>query len=270
MPGGQARLKETNSLQAELFDAFRTSGPEGVVEFVRWLAESSGLPARPRVLDIGCGTGRLLAPYAALGWRVTGMEPDTDFLARARQSAEGLTDVRLRKGGFGAIDARGTFDMVTAVDGPFAYLLTGGDRADALRRCHRALAPRGVLLLDVPNFLWILRNYRAPTPLVGMLHGSQVTLTRRHEVDYDRAIFRTVDEYVLDAVQGGGSRLSKSHDYAMTSPPELRHLLADAGFVDIRSYNGYDARRAEPLKEGGRILLSARKPGRATPGKRRP
>ena len=57
------------------------------------------------------------------------------------------------RGGYLEIDASERYHLVTAINDPFAHMLTGRDRAEALHRVFRALRPDGVVLLDVPNFL---------------------------------------------------------------------------------------------------------------------
>jgi SAM-dependent methyltransferase len=92
--------------KSTLYDAFSTQSPAVPLAFVAWLAKSRALPADLHVLDVGCGTGRMLRPYAAQGWRVTGMEPDPDYRARAAAEAEGLPSVEVIAGGWHDIVTR--------------------------------------------------------------------------------------------------------------------------------------------------------------------
>jgi len=68
-----------------------------------------------RVLDVGCGDGRLALGAAALAASVVGVDPDPDAIAgaRAQARAHGLRNVRFRVGA--AQDLRfpsGAFDVV--------------------------------------------------------------------------------------------------------------------------------------------------------------
>jgi SAM-dependent methyltransferase len=232
------------------------SDPAPIVEWVRWVAESYGLPQPLHVLDAGCGPGRLLGPLERLRWRVTGMEPNPDFFASARAFAQSSRRVEVIQGGFLDIGQREEFDLAVAINSSFAHLRVPAERAEALRRIHDALRPGGVVCIDLPNFVWILKNYRQPQPYTFTAQGEQVTLVRRHEIDFHDATFITTDDYVLEDGRVGDRLV---HAYGMATLPELRQHLDEAGFTDLRTHNGY-ASRADERLSGPRMILSARRP----------
>jgi ubiquinone/menaquinone biosynthesis C-methylase UbiE len=57
-------------------------------------------PQGKRVLEIGCGSGRLTREYARLARQVVAIEPDPGAIAGARSdfAAEGITNVSFRVG----------------------------------------------------------------------------------------------------------------------------------------------------------------------------
>lgn len=242
---------------AELYDVFN-SDPAPIAAFLQWLAASSRLPESPRVLDVGCGTGRMFAPLAALGWRVTGMEPDTAYRSRAVDAAR-RAGGEVRPGGFGDVDADGEYHLLAGINSSFAHVLSGEERSGALRRAYRALAPGGVLFLDLPNFLWILRNYRPAEEQVRTQGLREFRLIRHHDIDFHAATFTTVEHYTVSGPGQAPQRVDKEHRYAMTALPDLLYLLREAGFREARTYRGYASRETERLN-GARMLVSARKP----------
>lgn len=244
--------------QARLYSLYETD-PGPVVAFLRHVADSHGLPPRLRALDVGCGPGRLLAPLAALGWRVTGLEPDSDYAAAAREKAADLDGADARLGGFGDVEATGEYDLIAAVNGPYSYLVTFDERRDAVERCARALRPGGVLFLHFSNFWWILKHYRPPPEQVMELDGIRVIRTATHEIDYHAGRFTHVDTFRWTEEDGAVGGAEKAHEMAMVDPPETERLLRDAGLEDLRTYNGYDDREPSPLT-GKRVLITARKP----------
>jgi SAM-dependent methyltransferase len=100
-----------------------------------------------RVLDAGCGTGRNVADYAALG-PATGADPSREAVEFCRE--RGLE--RVVQAGVEALpfdDA--SFDLVLATD----VLEHVDDDAAALRELRRVAAPGGALVATVPAYRWL-------------------------------------------------------------------------------------------------------------------
>jgi SAM-dependent methyltransferase len=102
---------------------------------------------RPRILDVGCGTGANLEMLARFG-EAEGMDVSPDALAFCRE--RGLENVRL-----GAAERLpyedGSFDLVTALD-VVEHL---DDDMAGLREMHRVLKPGGRAMLFVPAFMFL-------------------------------------------------------------------------------------------------------------------
>ncbi|OPC82611.1 SAM-dependent methyltransferase [Embleya scabrispora] len=135
-----------------------TRGPEYAERFRRLAAEGRDLHgearfchdllAEPaRVLDAGCGTGRVAIELARQGHEVVGVDLDASMLAEAEAAAPGLTWVLddladldpLQLGG------RGSFDLVVAA-GNVMIFLTPGSEAEVVRALAAMLRPGGILV----------------------------------------------------------------------------------------------------------------------------
>jgi SAM-dependent methyltransferase len=241
---------------SDLYAAF-DSPPTQIVAFLQGLVERYRLARPPRVLDVGCGPGRLLRPLAQLHWEVTAMEPNADFFASARAAAKESRRIQVEPGGFQDIDSVEAFDLVLGVNSSFAHLSRAGERSDALHRVHRALRPGGIVFLDLPNFLWILKHDRPRPPFSSTVQGREVTLHREHEIDYHEATLTTTDRYVY--TDGASPPVELVHAYGMTTLAELSFFLSDAGFAGIHTYNGYESVEPERLT-GARMLVVAQRP----------
>lgn len=119
---------------------------------------------RPKILDVGCGTGANLLMLGKYG-EAEGVDVSEDALAFCRE--RGLDKVRLGAGEELPYED-GTFDLVTALD----VVEHMDDDLAGLREMRRVLRPGGRVLLFVPTFmfLWGLqddvsnhrRRYRLP------------------------------------------------------------------------------------------------------------
>lgn len=119
---------------------------------------------RPKILDVGCGTGANLLMLSKYG-DAEGVDVSEDALAFCRE--RGLDKVRLGAGEELPYE-NGTFDLVTAFD----VVEHMDDDLAGLREMRRVLRPGGRALLFVPTFmfLWGLqddvsnhrRRYRLP------------------------------------------------------------------------------------------------------------
>lgn len=104
---------------------------------------ASGLAPGSRMLDVGCGTGRMVRELQARAMQARGMDP------WARES--GLPAPDFVAGQVEAIPMPGeSFDAVCAFD-----VLEHVDDARALAEIHRVLAPGGLLFASVPAHAWL-------------------------------------------------------------------------------------------------------------------
>ncbi|MFL5620946.1 MAG: class I SAM-dependent methyltransferase [Gemmatimonadaceae bacterium] len=245
---------------AALYAAFDTD-PTPIVDFLAWLVTSQlDRVAAPRVLDVGCGLGRLLPPLAARGWQVLGLEPDVEYAAHAAARLREVVGAEVRVGGFTDIQARTgdvtPADLVVGINGSFAYLTTPAARADALGQCRQALRAGGLLVLDLPNLLRILYEYRGPAMDARELDGRMIRLERRHRLDYDNALFITDERYEVREASGIMWELRREHPYAVITWPELSAALRAADFSHLRTFTSFVARVPERLGPGRMLVVA--------------
>ena len=105
--------------------------------------------ARPRVLEVGCGTGYVLQSLAAENrYDLTGLESHIAGLrfARSRLPAVELVQADARSLPYeSAFDAVGAFDVIEHIVEDDAVLAS----------VHRALKPDGIFIVTVPQHMWL-------------------------------------------------------------------------------------------------------------------
>jgi SAM-dependent methyltransferase len=131
---------------ADVADEYERARPGYPDEAVRWLAGET-----PRdVVDLGAGTGKLTRSLAALGHRVTAVEPLPEMIAHLRVAVPGVTVV---EGGAEDIPLpASSADVVTA-----AQAFHWFDHGPALREIARVLRPGGHVAL-----VWNTRDEGVP------------------------------------------------------------------------------------------------------------
>ena len=132
----------TDRLRVALYDAENAWAADD--EF--FLSVANGHPGS-RVLDLGCGTGRLTLAFAAAGHRVTGIDPDAAALTAARGKA-GADRVAWMEGTSSVIPAAESFDAVFMTSHVAQAIWDTDSWRRTLLDVHRALPPGGLLAFD--------------------------------------------------------------------------------------------------------------------------
>ncbi|MGW2342326.1 class I SAM-dependent methyltransferase [Streptomyces sp. NPDC001661] len=129
---------------AARFEALARSGKDvhGEASFCAAL-----VPAGARVLDAGCGTGRVMIRLAELGYDCVGIDLDASMLDVARERAPQLPWFQTDLAAFdpAALGIATDFDLVVAA-GNVLPLLTPGTEATVVERLTATLRPGGLLV----------------------------------------------------------------------------------------------------------------------------
>ena len=134
---------------AQIQDAYdrihARDGMNAVPGYYDWLLLLLGASLRGRMLDVGCGTGGMLAAAAARGIATAGLDISDVAIARARERVPGS---ELHVGVAERLPfADGEFDVVSCL-GSLEHFI---DPTQAIREMRRVTRPDGRLLIAVPN-----------------------------------------------------------------------------------------------------------------------
>ncbi len=103
------------------------------------------------VLELACGTGRLVLPIARSGVAVEGLDSSPDMLAvlRKKAAALGLDNIQLYEQSMQEFDIPKKFDTIFIASGTFQLLIPYEQALACLKCAHRHLQDDGALLIDV-------------------------------------------------------------------------------------------------------------------------
>ncbi|MFF4434175.1 class I SAM-dependent methyltransferase [Streptomyces sp. NPDC001513] len=211
--------------------------------------------AGPRVLDVGCGTGRDAAwLHHEAGRQVTGIDTSDAMLAHARTRHPGPAYHRADMREF---DLGARFDAVLCLDSALLYCHTNEDLTAFLARCRAHLTPGGLLVAEMRNgafFLGTTELLDGPRTAGFTRHGTTYTSHTTLHIDHAAQLLRRRREWTAD----DGSPPAVQHSaWRLLFPQELRHFLTAAGFEPLDLYDRPGPRTEPAWTEGDSPLATA-------------
>ncbi len=251
---------------ADLYDWVIPYRERPDISFFVDAAKDAGSP----VLEIGCGTGRVLIPSARAGIDVVGLDMSSHMLAvcRKRLREENVAvqaRVELVQADMRHFDLERRFTLATLPFRPFQHLITVRDQLSCLMSIRRHLVDGGRVVLDLFNpSLDEFANRQegqevGDEPEFSLPDGRRVV--RRHRiVAHDR--FRQVNQveliYYVTHLDGREERLVHAFPMRYLFRFEVEHLLVRCGFDVEQLYAGFD-KSAYGSRYPGELIFVARK-----------
>ena len=246
---------------ADLYDQEETQTDD--VDLLRsWVGAQS-----QRILEVACGSGRILLPLARDGHRLTGIDRDSLMVARLFAKADDTIGFTVTLDDATACDWGQGYDVVVLGGNILMNIVSDGDQMEDQRlfllKAFGALQPGGHLFLD---------------------GDARLRPDKAHSDTGERVIFQGTDSHGVsgrfsltdEAYDPDGKILSGTRRWALTAPdgerwekaqpfrkvwatvPDIDGWLADAGFAVERRWAGYEGR---PIDEGTwRAAYWAQKP----------
>ncbi len=231
---------------------YEAAGYDLDVPFYVELARESGGP----VLELGCGTGRVLVPVARSGIEVVGVDASPGMLERlgrrlAAEPEEVRSRVRIVAGDVRSVripGGSGRFGLVTAPFRVVQHLVARADQRAWLRAVahHLRRDPPGELVFDVfqPDYEQIADS---PTVSVDVERiepgtGRRIRRVSRAEHHPESQTFDVGFEWLVEEAAGGSERSERSIETTVRwfTRGELECLLELEGFEVVDFWGDFD------------------------------
>lgn len=199
--------------------------------------------AKGPVLELGCGTGRVLLPVAQQGIVCTGLDASPAMLDVFRQQNP-PDNLRLVEGALQNFDlGEERFALIFSAFRVFQHLYTVDDQLACLARVRSHLAPGGALAFDafVPRLerMWILDEPEAEDARFEQ-GGDEIVRyasVRRNLLEQLTEVCMRYERRRGGQVVGNETvEFQMRHFYRY----ELEHLLQRAGFDEVELYGDFD------------------------------
>ncbi len=226
---------------AELYDPWSRS----VVEDVAFYVEEARR-AKPPVVELGVGTGRIAVPIAAEGISVIGVDSSAGMLAVCREQAAlaGVADrLDLRLGDLREPPVETPVELVICPFRSFLHLEDEGERRAALGAVRELLVPGGRLAFDV---------FTPGADDIEQTHGRWL---EREPGIFERALWDSEQRRLVLSVRGTEAETTMS--LAWVSSEEWGALLRESGFEIEAHYGWFDR---SPFRGGEDSVWIARRP----------
>jgi SAM-dependent methyltransferase len=236
-------MSDLYSSRPDLYDLMHAD-QQSDTRFLEDLA--AGLGDRVSILELGCGTGRLLLPLLRGGGRVVGLDRNTTMLDVARRRVATYGErAQLVQGDMRRFRLPDRFDLVVVGLNTFMHLLTGREQLDCLESIKTHTRAGGTLLLDLANPHAVLRD----TPVGVLQHrltkmgeagAATVTLWSSLAVALAPQLTHTTLFFDETDALGVVRRTTAEVTLRLTYQFELEMLLARTGFAIKHLYGDYE------------------------------
>ncbi len=214
------------------------------------------------ILELMCGTGRVLVPLARAGFDVTGIDTSAEMLAVA-QRALATAPATLIQADARTWQSDTRYGLAIVALNSFMHMTTTTDQLDMLATIHDVLQPGGRLVIDVFNpDIRSIPRYRGDVVLDRQFMLPDGRQVQKFVVQWADVVAQQINVVFMYDINDDAQmrRVTASFTMRWLWHYEAEHLLARAGFVLEHVYGDYEL---GPLtNESEQMIFVARKRGR--------
>ena len=230
------------------------------VDFYMGLARGANGP----ILELACGTGRIMLRCLAAGLDIEGADLSPAMLARLRQKAAARSfDARVSAASMSSFELPRRFALIMICGNAFVHNLTTDEQLATLRRCRAHLAPGGVLAFDAyfPDSKLIMAPDNTRVFEGEVKHPETGLPVRCYDTrSFDRVRQLQHSKNEIEFLDAAGN-VAVTHRSESTArwiyKGEMELLLRLAGFERFQIFGAFDRRPLEHESDAMIVLANA-------------
>lgn len=239
---------------AEYYDSLTSNVDyRKTAEYVSDILNENGIN-KGILLDLACGTGTMSLIMAQKGYDVIGVDNSPEMLGEAREKAfEAGEDILFLCQDMCSIDLYGTVDCTVCLLDSLNHLESEEELLETFKRVSLFTVPGGLFVFDI-NTEYKHKYVLGDNTFV--YDNDDVYCVWQNEYDDES---KTV-EIFLDFFQEENGLYRRSSEYFAErafSDSDIKNLLSEAGFTDIKAYG--ELRKTAPSDTEERVFYVARK-----------
>ena len=199
------------------------------------------------ILELACGTGRLLSKLAGIGYDVTGIDLSSKMLEIANANigklpAELKNKITLVNGDIIDFNFDRQFGLIFIADNSFRELCTKEAQISCLKAVYRHLSPQGAFLLTVRRFDFSsFINGKRETPwskaIIDTTTGNKVSRTVEFTLSDSNQLLSGTYKYRIVADQGAEHFEECPFFSPILQEKDYLALFAEAGLKPVLFYD---------------------------------
>lgn len=207
---------------------------DGWIEYVEALAGHFGY-CPGSVLDLACGTGNTIIPFARKGCRAIGMDLSPGMISRAREKSREMgLDIEYHIGDMREFLLERPVELVTCFHDGLNYLTEPDHLETVFKNSSRNLVEGGMFIFDLNAVGWIGGSDGLPVVI------DEKDRTIVYQADFDSAgLIWTVN--LICFLRDGQlyRKFSETHREKGYHPEDIEKMLKRAGFLPLAVYDAF-------------------------------
>ncbi|SFL80061.1 Methyltransferase domain-containing protein [Gracilibacillus orientalis] len=234
---------------AYIYDVLMDDAP-----YDEWQSFVENFCRQVKMLDLGCGTGRLSHQFAEAGFSVTGVDLSEDMLAFAQANTFGVQYIQqdIRE-----LEGLSSFDVVVSLCDVINYITTEDELKRVFTNVWNCLSDEGLFIFDIHSLRHFEENMVGETFAeiyddISYLWFCEAGETKG-SVEHDLTFF------LLDEETDQYERFDEQHSQRTFAVETYMELLRKAGFQNVTVHGDFSTEKSDEPEEHQRIFFVCRK-----------